>query len=168
MPLIKDKSHVIQRLHTERRRLELNLSRLSPEVMLQPGVVGMWSVKDILAHLYDWETRLGVWLEAARNCEPDNCPDPDFTWRQIDQLNEHIYLTHRDEPLDAVLQAFRDTHLQFMQLVEAMPEEEMLTPSFYAFTEEKSIFDWLHGFAAHDMWGKKMIRRWLKSQGRET
>ena len=166
MPHIKDKSHILQRLNAERRRLEQNLSQLSPEDMLQPGVVEDWSVKDVLAHLYDWEARLSVWLEAARKGQQSGCPDPDFTWRQIDQLNERIYLAHRDQPLDSVLKAFHETHQQFMQLVEAMPEDEMLTPSYYAFTEKNSIFDWLHGFAAHDMWGKKKIRQWLKSQGR--
>lgn len=166
MPLIKDRSHVIQRLNTERRRLEQNLSRLSSEDMLQPGVVKAWSVKDVLAHLCDWEARLPLWLEAARKGEPDNCPDPDFTWRQIDQLNQRIYLDHRDEPLASILQAFRETHRQFMQVVESMTDEEMLTPSFYAFTEKASLLDWLNGFANHDLWGKKKIRQWLRSQGR--
>jgi hypothetical protein len=166
MPHIRDKSHILQRLRTERRRLEQNLARLSLDDMLQPGVVKGWSVKDVLAHLYDWESRLPVWLEAARRGEAAGCPDPDFTWRQIDQLNERIYLAHRDQPLDSVMRAFRETHRLFLQLVEDMPEEEMFTPSYYAFTEKASILDWLHGFANHDLWGKKKIRLWLKSQGR--
>jgi hypothetical protein len=166
MPHVRDKSHILQRINTERRRLEQNLDRLTSDEMLQPGVVKGWSVKDVLAHLYDWEARLSVWLEAARRGEAAGCPDPEFTWRQIDQLNERIYLTHRDQPLDSVLQAFHETHRQFIQLVEAMPEDEMLTPAYYPFTGKASIFDWLHGFAAHDLWGKTKIRLWLKSQGR--
>ena len=166
MPHVKDKPLVLQRLNTERRRLEQNLARLTPSDMLQPGVVKSWSVKDVLAHLYDWEARLPVWLETARRGGPDDCPDPHFSWRQIDQLNEHIYLAHRDQSLDSVLQAFRETHRRFMQVVEAIPEDEMFTPSFYSFTESASILDWLHGFANHDLWGKKKIRQWLKSQGR--
>jgi hypothetical protein len=166
MPHIKDKSHILQRLHTERRRLEQNLSQLSHADMLQPGVVKSWSVKDVLAHLYDWEARLPVWLESARRGEPAACPDPDLTWRQIDQLNERIYLAHRDQSLDSVLEEFRQTHRKFMQVVEAISEEEMFTPSYYPFTEKASILDWLHGFANHDLWGKTKVRQWLKSQGR--
>lgn len=166
MSNLKEKSNIIQRLNTERRRLEQNLSQLSPAEMLQPGVVKSWSVKDVLAHLNDWEARMLVWLEAARRGKLAGCPDPDFTWRQIDQLNERIYLAHRDQPLDSVLQAFRDTHRQLMQVAEAMPEDEMLTRAYYAFTETASIYDWLKGFANHDLWGKTKIRQWLKSQGR--
>jgi len=166
MPHAKDKALILHRLNTERRCLEQNLARLTPSDMLQPGVVKGWSVKDVLAHLYDWETRLPVWLETARHGGPDDCPDPHFTWRQIDQLNAQIYLAHRDQPLDSVLQAFRETHRRFMQVVEAIPEDEMFTPSFYSFTETASILDWLYGFANHDLWGKTKIRRWLKAQGR--
>jgi hypothetical protein len=166
MPPIKDKSQILKRLQTERRRLEQNLSTLTPEDMLQTGVVNQWSVKDVLAHLYDWEARLPVWLEAARRGGPDDCPDPHFTWRQIDQLNERIYLAHCDELLDSVLEAFRETHRRFMQVVESIPEDEMFTPAYYPFTGSASILDWLHGFAAHDLWGKTKIRKWLKNQGR--
>lgn len=166
MPHIQDKSHILKRLHTERRRLEQNLSMLTPDDMLQPGVVDQWSAKDVLAHLADWEARLPVWLEAARRGEPAPCPDADFTWKQSDQLNQRIYLAHCDQPLDSVLEYFHSTHRQFVQVVEAMPEEEMFTPSYYPFTGKASILDWLHGFAAHDVWGKTKIRKWLKSQGR--
>jgi hypothetical protein len=166
MTLQREKAHIIQYLDTERRRLEQNLARLTPADMLQPGVVKGWSVKDVLAHLYDWEARLPLWLDAARKGLPDNCPDPDFTWRQIDQLNLHIYLAHRDQPLDSVLQAFRETHRRFMQVVATLSDDELLTPSYYTFTEKASIFDWLKGFANHDLWGKTKIRQWLRSQGR--
>ena len=76
MPHIKDKSRVLQRLNTERRRLEQNLARLTPSDMLQPGVVKSWSVKDVLAHLYDWEARLPVWLATARRGGPMTAPTP--------------------------------------------------------------------------------------------
>lgn len=165
MPHIKDKANIIQRLNTERRRLEKNLVGLSPAEMILPGVVKQWSVKDVLAHLYDWEARFPVWLEAARRGEEAGCPDPDFTWRQSDQLNQRIYLAHRDQPLEAVMQAFHETHRQFMQVVESISDAEMFTPSYYPFTESASILDWLHGFAAHDLWGKTKIRRWRKLQG---
>src|ERR671938_80477 len=36
-------------------RLELLLARLSVEQMNQPGAVGVWSVKDVLAHIAFWE-----------------------------------------------------------------------------------------------------------------
>ena len=132
MPHSKDKAHTIQRLETERRRLAANLTRLSPEEMLVPGVVQHWSVKDVLAHLYDWEARFPVWLEGARQGLPAACPDPEFTWRQIHALNARIYELHRHQPLGSVLEAFHSTHQVFMQAVETLTEDELFTPAFFA------------------------------------
>lgn len=164
MAYLRDKTHVIQRLETERRRLEANLAKLTPAAMLQPGVVRDWSVKDVLAHLYDWEARFPLWLRSARSGAPAACPDADFTWRQIHQLNAQIYLAHRDEPIALVLESFRATHSIFMQAVDSLSEAELLTASYYPFTETASIFDWLHGFANHDLWGKTKIRQWMKKK----
>jgi hypothetical protein len=51
------KEKIIERIHTERRRLEKNLAVLSDDDMVESGVIGEWSVKDIMAHLFDWEQR---------------------------------------------------------------------------------------------------------------
>jgi hypothetical protein len=62
----KTKNNVIVKVITDRRRLEQNLDKLSPEEMVQNGVVGEWSVKDLLAHLAAWEELYMGWLAAAR------------------------------------------------------------------------------------------------------
>jgi uncharacterized damage-inducible protein DinB len=49
------KEQLLRDIYTERRWLEKNLFALSAEEMIQPGVNGIWSVKDILAHLVAWE-----------------------------------------------------------------------------------------------------------------
>ena len=51
----KTRDELINDILVERRRLEKNLSKLSGTDMLQQGVVGEWSIKDILAHIVAWE-----------------------------------------------------------------------------------------------------------------
>ena len=69
MPQPKTKANILKLLQVERSRLEQNLSRLSRDDMLQPGVVGEWSVKDVLTHLADWEAHMLIWVETARRGE---------------------------------------------------------------------------------------------------
>jgi hypothetical protein len=59
------KDQLLKGIHTERVRLESNLSTLSAEEMSQPGVTGTWSVKDILAHLVAWERLFLEWYQAG-------------------------------------------------------------------------------------------------------
>ena len=49
------RAELIQAIQAERARLEHNLSAISFTDMTLPGVVGIWSIKDILAHLAAWE-----------------------------------------------------------------------------------------------------------------
>jgi hypothetical protein len=164
MPPPKSKATILKRLQAERRRLERNLSALSREEMLEPGAVGAWSVKDVLAHLADWEARMPVWVAAARRGEHFQTPDPDLDWKHVDLVNQRIYEKHRDQPLDAVLAEFRAGHEQFMAMVEAMPEEEILERGRYEFTGGAAVYDWLQAYAAHDLWGKTKIRAWVKAR----
>ncbi len=91
----------------------------------------------------------------------------DLTWKQLDIFNQRIYVQYREMPLGEVRAFFDDVHKEFMQMVEAMPDDEMLERGRYSFTGGSAIFDWLNAYAAHDMWGKKKIREWLRSKGEE-
>ena len=79
-------------------------------------------------------------------------------------MNQRIYMAHRDQTLDEVLTYFRDTHNQFMEMVAAMPEDEMLERGRYTFIGKGAVYDWLNAYAAHDAWGKREIRAWIKGR----
>jgi hypothetical protein len=163
----KSKDRVIKRLHTERRRLEANLARLSREDIIRPNTMGEWSFKDVLAHLAHWEAFFPDWIAASRRGERVETPAPGLTWKDLDVLNQRIYEAHCDQPLDDVLEYFRSTHTQFMVLAESLTDEEVLTPDYYAFTGGGSLYDWLNAYAAHDLWGKRKIREWIRAQESE-
>jgi len=161
MPESKSKVQIINNLQTERRRLEQVLEELNPEDFLQPGVVGKWSIKDVLAHLADWEAHMPVWMDAARRGDPVKEIEPGLNWKQFDAFNQRIYERHCDQTLEDVLAYFHETHCQFMDMVEAMPEDEMLAPGRYAFIGKGTVYSWLKSYAAHDLWGKTHIRKWM-------
>lgn len=157
----RTKPDMLGRLQTERRRLEATLALVPRSRMEEPNVVPGWSVKDVLAHLADWEAHMPVWVEASRRGEPPEDPEPGVTWKQLNQV---IYARHRLQPVDAVLEYFHTTHRQFMAMVTAMPDDEMLVPGYYAFTGKVAIWDWLKGYANHDLWAKTHIRKWLRGR----
>jgi hypothetical protein len=162
----RSKATVIKRLHAERRRLEANLARLSREDILRSNTMGEWSFKDVLAHLAHWEAFLPDWIAASRRGGSVEIPAPGLTWKDLNILNQRIYEEHCDQSLEDVLEYFRATHTRFMALAESLTDAEMLTPDYYAFTGGGSLYDWLNAYAAHDLWGKRKIRQWLKVQGR--
>ena len=54
MPDSRSKRGVVARLEQERQLLEETIGSIGPGAMLESGVVGEWSVKDVLAHLADF------------------------------------------------------------------------------------------------------------------
>jgi hypothetical protein len=160
MPQTKTKAVIIEKFQAERRRLEQNLAGLTPDDLVMPGVVGEWSIKDVLAHLADWEAHMPVWLAAARLGDPVAEIETGLSWKQIDAFNQRIYLRHCDQLLEDVLFYFHDTHRQFMSMVEAMPEDEMLERGRYAFIGKATVYHWLSLYAGHDRWAKTHIHKW--------
>jgi hypothetical protein len=143
MPKPKTKIQIVEKLDTERRRLEHNISLLTQEQMVQAGVVGDWSVKDVLAHLADWEAHMPVWIEAARTGDPVVEIETGIKWGQYDEFNQRIFQRHRAQSLEEVLKYFRDTHQEFMNMVEAMPDDELHTQGRYGFIGKGAVYNWL-------------------------
>jgi hypothetical protein len=164
----RSKTGILARLRAKREELERLLATLGPERMLEAGVVARSSVKDVLAHLADWEEHMSIWLETARRGDPVPGPEPGLTWRQLAHFNERIHEAHRDQPLGEVLDYFHAAHARFMERVVAMPEEEMLARGRYPFLERQALYDWLVAYADHDAWGARRIREWLVAREAAT
>ncbi len=164
MAQTRSKAAITARLRRERRRLEGLVASVSPREMVVGGVVGASSVKDVLAHLADWEAHMLVWLAAARAGQAVPGPEAGLSWRPLKEFNRRIYEAHRDEALDVVLASFRQDHERFMAMVAAMPEEEMLARGRYALTAGKALYDWLVQYAEHDAWGTKRIGDWAQAR----
>ncbi len=153
---------VIKRVRDQRRRLEANLAQISPADMLIPGVCGDWTVKDIIAHIMEWEAMFFPWYEASLRGETPEIPGPGLTWKDLRVVNQRIYQKHCERSLEDILADFRAIHQRLEDTVLAMTPEQRETPGVYAFTGGGSIIDWMKAYAAHDLWAKKQIRAWLK------
>ena len=159
----KTKTSILKKVQADRRRLEQNLVGLAAEQMIQPGVVKEWSVKDVLAHLAEWEAMCLRWVDATRRGETPAVPAPDVTFKDLAPLNQRIFDQFKDYPLDKVLEMFHSVHRQFITLMESMPDNEMLNPGPFPWTGNSPLYNWFAAYAAHDRWGKTKIRAWRKT-----
>ena len=121
------KSQLLSLMRTEHSRLEALLDSLSEEQMLRPDVVGIWSVKDVLAHLTWWEQATiseivhGVELDPGLNGEP---------W-STERANALMVEAKRGTPLAEILADFHDSYQQVLQVVENLSEEDLASEELY-------------------------------------
>jgi hypothetical protein len=152
------KAELINSTHSEREKLEAKIAGFTPDEMLYAGTMGVWSVKDILQHLVDWEQRWIGWYEAGRRGEPVVTPEEGYNWRQMGILNELYRQKHQDRLLEAVLADFHTSYNQIMDMVEMIPEAEMLATGIYTWTGNLPLVTWIAGNTCdHYRWAVQMI-----------
>ncbi len=155
----KTKKELLESIRTTRELLEKKFSKLSPKQMVWPGSMDDWSVKDILAHLVDWEQRFIGWYKAGQRGETPETPAPGFSWRELPKLNQVGFEQHKNETLENVLERFEKSYLEILELVKGMKEQEIFETRYYEWTGNSSLLTWIAAnTSSHYNWARRNIR----------
>jgi len=161
------RADLLAEIARERTALDETLASIPRSAMTKPGVThGGWSIKDVLAHLVEWQRMNLDWYAAGRRGERPQIPAPGFTLRDLPRLNAQIYEKHRRRPLDAVWRDYRAYHAKVVRLVETLDDADLVTLGRFAWTGPSwTLSDYLRAStAAHDLWARTRIRRWWRRQ----
>jgi hypothetical protein len=164
------KTELLQEIERERAALDRILATLRRQQMTRRGVTrGGWSVKDVLAHLVEWQHMNLGWYAAGTRGEQPAIPAPGYTLRDLPRLNEMIYRKHRRRSLDAVLRDYRSYHRKVMDLIRRSSDEDLIAFGRFNWTGPSwTLSDYLRAAtAAHYLWARKRIRHWQLGQKRE-
>ncbi|HEX7974864.1 MAG TPA: ClbS/DfsB family four-helix bundle protein, partial [Anaerolineales bacterium] len=131
-----------------------------------------WSIKDVMAHLMTWQQRSIARLEAAlyhrvpefprwpENLHPDSDDEPP------DQINAWIYDTNRDRPWASVYRDWREGFLRFLELGEAIPENDLLEVGKYPWMEGYPLsLVLLSSYEHHHIDHLEPLLAWLRQHG---
>lgn len=154
------KQELLDSIHTERGLLEATLSRMNHSLMLIPSAVGIWTIKDVLAHISTWERWMIDWTNSLLKGENPSTPDP---W-DIETMNTATYNRVKDLTLSDVLTEFRQSYWDSLALVGGLSEEQL---------QQEHSTTWpmgplWTGIAANMIWHYKEhrldIQKWLAGQ----
>jgi hypothetical protein len=155
----KTKQELLESIRASRELLEKKFSKLTPEQMVWPGSMDDWSVKDILAHLVDWEQRLINWYQAGLRGEVPHTPAPGMTWRDLPELNRQGYERHKNESLEEVMEQFEASYRQILSLVQGMSEREIFEPGVHEWTGNYPLLTWIAAnTSSHYNWARRNIK----------
>ena len=128
MSLSSRKTEILEQVSATHLLLEAHLSALSEAQMLQPGVNGQWTVKDVLAHVTWWEQHLLHRLKTGQ----DNLFQEGISMQAAtDRANESIYAANRSRPLAEILEEFQASYQQVLTALEALSEEDVSQAEIY-------------------------------------
>jgi uncharacterized protein (TIGR03083 family) len=165
MPNPTTKDALLAEIRAERGALEEFLATLTPQQMVVPGAIAGWSVKDVLAHLAEWEQLLLAWYQAGLRGEIPPIPAPGYSWAQMDDLNQGIYEKYSDRSLENVQAYFRASYLQVLEAVHAMTEDELFTPGRYTWTKQNTLAAYVVPCTSeHYDWAHQEMRKGLRKE----
>ena len=117
-----DRSQLLKRLDKAWEKLIQSYAGLSASELMEPGVTGGWSIKDIIAHISSWEeealTHLPLILAGGKP------PRYSVKYGGIDAFNAQIMEQTRSLSLPTVLRQRDDTHCRLIDFIKSVPEDQ--------------------------------------------
>lgn len=160
------KHEMLELIEDEWFALEDILRSIDVEKLNQAQVEGVWTVKDILAHITAWERLMIQWLEESLRGETPQRPAPGEDWDDLDDFNERLYLDHKAKPLGEVLKDFTEVHAKAVEIVTEMKESDLTDPDRFEWRQGDPIWHlvagntWLH-YAEH----RETITKRIEAEG---
>jgi hypothetical protein len=140
-----DKATLLKNIQDEHEHWEMLLNQLPHRHMIQPGVAGHWTVKDLLAHVTVFELWTADQLAAVlrgetRMYQPSYVPPGAEQWT-LEQQNAAIYATYRDRPLSEVLSQAREVQQQLLSRLAALPDEVITQAERFEWTGGEPLWE---------------------------
>jgi hypothetical protein len=132
--------------------------------LVEPGVWGEgWTVRDLVAHLYEWQRMFLGWYEAGAHGAAAVMPAPGYTWRETPRLNRDIQLRHARTAPAEVRREFDSTHGRILALARRLTPQQLLEPGQYTWTGRSALVTYLGAnTSSHYRFAQKVLRRWLR------
>jgi hypothetical protein len=115
------KQHLFQKLEKAWTAIKESYTGLSDSRLMEPDVMGEWSVKDILAHVTTWEEEALKYLPLILT---GGRPPRYSQSGGIDAFNAQMAEHKRDMALSEVLRQLDETHHRLIDYLQSVPEEQ--------------------------------------------
>ncbi|NPV65525.1 MAG: ClbS/DfsB family four-helix bundle protein [Anaerolineae bacterium] len=162
------KKALLDDLRAARAEFLAAIEGLSEDEMLRPGVEGIWSVKDIIAHLIAWEAELVTALNRKLSPAYRNAP-PIVLIEDIDEWNMEQYHQHANRPLDILLPDFHGVHKHLLLAIEGLDEQLLEDPLRFEWMEGEPLAYLIQETATwHEQEHAESIRAWRRQLQQEA
>lgn len=158
-----NKTQLLSAIQKEYGALEKFLAPLTPEQLAYCPAPGAWAVKDILAHLYEWQQMLFNWYATGLRGETPAVPAPGYKWSQLPALNHSIYEKYCAVPPTEALALLRQSHQQMVEFIQGLSEIDLTTPGLFTWMNQNTLLAYCNSTtAAHYVWALKQAKTALK------
>jgi len=161
------KSKLYEEIYAERDALEATLVKLNETEMTDQALEGGWSVKDVLAHIVDWEQRMILWINESLD---GGGPDLSSDWSDeiLNKLNQDIYEKNKDREYQDVLDEFQLSYQQSWKAIRRLTDDDLFEPDRFAWREGRPMWYIVEAnMSAHYKEHNEAIKNWSQENRQE-
>jgi hypothetical protein len=126
-PPPSSKSELVSQISNSRARLQAGLDAFDDAAAVEPILADGWSVKDVMAHVAEWELYVVRRIEARKRGE---MPEVWATSEEeTDAVNARLFAQNKERSLAEVERFYQDAHEQVLAVIESMSEADLLDDS---------------------------------------
>lgn len=118
----KQRLELLKDISSANLQLRKTLSSLSDEDLTRPETIGIWSGKDLIGHLADWERVYAQVLKDRESGRTESWPSRQMKDYKLDRWNEAQVVARADWSLGEIREYFDQTHDEVMDLLERLPD----------------------------------------------
>jgi hypothetical protein len=152
-----DRQQLLKRLDKAWMALKASCAGLSDSQLTEPGVMGDWSVKDILAHVTTWEEEALKYLPLILG--GGRPPRYSTEYGGIGAFNAQMTEQKRGLSLSEVLRQLNETHRRLIDYVHSAPEEQFTHETRF---RRRLRLDTYSHYPIH----ARAIKEWRQQSGR--
>ena len=119
-----DRRRLLKRLDEAWLTFKASYAGLSEAQLLEPGVTGAWSVRDIIAHVTTWDAEALTHLPSILGGKRP--PRYSMTYGGIDAFNALMTKRKESLSLSEVLRQLDDTHRRLVEVIERAPADQLV------------------------------------------
>jgi len=154
-----DRQVLLKRLDTAWRAFKESYAGLCEAQLIEPGVSGVWSVRDIIAHVTTWEEEALKHLPSI--LEDRRPPRYSVTYGGIDAFNAQMTRLKGGLSLSAVFRQFDEVHQRVIDMIERAPESHLISETRFRRRLRQDTY-------SHYPKHAQAIRRWRDRQAAGT
>lgn len=137
--LTMNQEELYDALDAARERLLIALDPLPDAALLQPGAIGDWSVRDLLAHLTVWEAEL---VTALMRLQQGKKPDRLLqALADRDAYNAARFIENKDRDLDRIFDDLQGVRAQLEQWLEGFSDRALNNPQRYKWLAGQPLWE---------------------------
>jgi hypothetical protein len=158
-----NKSEILKALEDTREQFLDAIEGLPEGALEEPGVVGDWSIKQVMDHISRWEAEVVKLLwQARQGIRPTTLLSiPDY-----EPINQRWASEALHRPPERVLDDFHGTRTQTILRVEAFSDKDLTDPQRYPWAGSKPLAQWIANDSfAHEAEHTAEILDWRKEKG---